>query len=842
MASKTLAAAAVVLLLSCADTDWDNSTPVMQDTSFIFDVTVAQAWQTSDLGSRAFSGAQEVSEESAFPLTLQETEVCGMNGRAGSGEMVSVPGSVTTRAILVNKENFYDNFMLWNLDDGSGQGFEKAVKTADGTGQYAVAATHTPGGRYCAIAPYMQQNESMKIAGGQGVVSSDMSGDVKGKTDVLAAHSVLDKGVLRGHFDFKHIYTAIDFKVGSMSFASDVTIKQITLSGIYVAGDYTISNGTWKIDETKKGTATLTGLDYKIQGSSQDNTLITSSEKGTTFLLLPQTTPADAKATILISQGGKDITLSYPLGNKELKQGYTKTFALGSASNDYGGYVLTVSDPANVYAYADGQTQTFGVTSYRNDGSKSAVAWTVEAYSTDNGRSWSASLPEAMSLGAYSGAGGQQAASVAATLGKSTTSQKETMTRELRTATPVTEYDLSAHDVTGKPIRPSSANCYVVRAGGTYRIPMVMGNTLKDGAKNIDSRLSKSHIDWRGNRVTANNWQVTEAQAAKLMWCDGDAGMFSNVHIEKGSAGDAVQNYLVFTVDPAKIESCNAVLAATAPDPDAAANTVAVWSWHIWITTNDLIETVKVYEDGGSKLTYQLSPIPLGAKAMDENIDARKILVRIRQKESNKTGIVVLRQRGLTKAYDGVFYQWGRKDPFPPHTISGVSYEDGRKNYKTAIKYSWCFYRYDGSWCGNYYSDLWSLGRKVVLTRGETSVKSIYDPCPVGFKMPPARAFDFFNQTPYPIEGDELGFYFHASKNVAEQDINHLIFIPKAGCINTSGAPSFYGSHCLGWSSDGKSITYADGAAWSYLAYTGTYESIGQKMAMGCSVLPITDK
>lgn len=833
---------AFLSLLSCSDKDAiENGGSPESAKTYTLDVTVSQGWQAeSSSSTRASVVSNTIREANAFPLVLNETEVSGINGSMPAKEKVSVPAANQTRASLVNAENFYDNFMIWK----SAETYLKADRKETGSNSYAVEDENealSAGGTFYGIAPYLSLGGQLKATSTPSVVSSSMSGDVRTKTDILAASCAMAQGSMSGNFNFSHIYSAIDFKVGSMSFAKDVTISKITISNVYVSGDYDIGSKTWTIDQSK-GNEIVSDLNFKVQNNDQENKLITNSENGTTFLLIPQTTPNDAVISIVINYDGNDKTLTFPFGGKTLKQGYTKTLGLGSSNNTYGGYYLAVSDPPCPYPYADDQTQPFTVTSYRLDGSKTPVGWTVEGYSTDNGETWSTKLPEAMSLSAYSGTGGQQANEVPTTLGKSTAKEKETMTAQLRAARPVSNYDLSLHDVAGATIKPSSANCYIVRAGGTYRLPMVYGNTLKDGVKNIHS--SNAYIDWKRREITSTNWQITEATGAELMWCDGDASMFSNVHIEQqaGATGDEVKNYLVFTVDPSKIASCNAVLAATAPDPDASTSTAAVWSWHIWITTMDLTETVTAYEDGGKGLTYNLSQVLLGAKASDENIGGREILVKIRQKESNRTATVRLKQLGLMRAFDGTYYQWGRKDPFPRKLGEGNYQEAGYHSYWTAIKYPNYFYTNRGNWTSNVHLDLWSVGKRG-SGKWETSVKTVYDPCPVGFKVPPARAFDFINQTPVTSLESGMGYYFYTSLNSSLHDMNHLIFIPKAGQRDgNAGDVSNYGASAVGWTADNQSLTNAGGQAWGYLAYDGTYECVQNFMARGSCILPMKDE
>ena len=71
----------------------------------------------------------------------------------------------------------------------------------------------------------------------------------------------------------------------------------------------------------------------------------------------------------------------------------------------------------------------------------------------------------------------------------------------------------------------------------------------------------------------------------------------------------------------------------------------------------------------------------------------------------------------------GLLYQWGRKDPFT---------QDAEKttqtvNIQTSIQNPHMKYGYINGWCSRYNPNLW---------KGE--VKTIYDPCPAGYRMSPS--------------------------------------------------------------------------------------------------------
>ena len=58
----------------------------------------------------------------------------------------------------------------------------------------------------------------------------------------------------------------------------------------------------------------------------------------------------------------------------------------------------------------------------------------------------------------------------------------------LQNATPVSNLDLSMVDNAGNSrTSRTTANCYLVHAPGTYKIPLVYGNAIKNGAVNTEA-------------------------------------------------------------------------------------------------------------------------------------------------------------------------------------------------------------------------------------------------------------------------------------------------------------------------------------------------------------------
>ena len=236
--------------------------------------------------------------------------------------------------------------------------------------------------------------------------------------------------------------------------------------------------------------------------------------------------------------------------------------------------------------------------------------------------------------------------------------------------------DMSRDYVVKQDPELSSANCYIVSSPGVYKFRTVKGNSsISVGT------VASAAVLWEsfGTSTTPNV---------------GD--LIKTVSYEDG--------YIAFqTADTFK--EGNAVIAAK----DADGN--VLWSWHIWLT--DQPQGQEYYNNAGTM--------------MDRNLGATSAT-------PGDVGAL------------GLLYQWGRKDPFLgsssissntqaestitwPSAVS-TSSSCGTVSYVTAnpttfvtasssTEYDWHYSSRDNS--------LWTTSDKT---------KSIYDPCPAGWRVP----------------------------------------------------------------------------------------------------------
>ena len=321
-----------------------------------------------------------------------------------------------------------------------------------------------------------------------------------------------------------------------------------------------------------------------------------------------------------------------------------------------------------------------------------------------------------------------------------------------------------------------TANSYIAdRGAGSYSFTAtIMGN-------GVDGIIDEGKFeDASGNILTKAGGANIHPLSAKLLWQDTDelveqvALVNGRVQVKMGrSRGNAVI----------------AVYDKTNPNAEDAK---VLWSWHLWCTaTPKILEFVTSIYTGNNY------------KVMDRNLGAT-----------------------ATKAYlgtvQGLHYQWGRKDPF-----SGSLTYDGIRTILYDVRSGQVVYKYSDervtasqaiSTPSSLYSPRRGLGGESWCTKttelkylwgnpdGEQdafpkeTLKSLYDPCPYGYKVAPHDVFKILSKGEiaiFPPAGASLGdMYFIKSYfangstfyyDNAGIDETKLIYLPETYRPNGDG-------------------------------------------------------
>ena len=245
-----------------------------------------------------------------------------------------------------------------------------------------------------------------------------------------------------------------------------------------------------------------------------------------------------------------------------------------------------------------------------------------------------------------------------------------------------------------------TANCYLVSQQGKYKFKATLkGNGAADHSgisKNTDpATIAKAELIWATFNTTT---APTEGELIKdISYADGYVTFSTGYPYKEGNALVAIKD----------------------------AEGTILWSWHLWFESDDMLAKSQIY------------PVTHYA-FMDRNLGA------------------------LTNCYAadnaldfGFTYQRGRKDPFmtsatrTTYTALGVlgtytSYTGG-SNVANSIKNPTVVFGYD-SWGGG--AEQWS-----------GTNKTIFDPCPPGWRIPGKDAWTQFNAVSFKVYKDDWNTY-----------------------------------------------------------------------------------
>ncbi len=258
------------------------------------------------------------------------------------------------------------------------------------------------------------------------------------------------------------------------------------------------------------------------------------------------------------------------------------------------------------------------------------------------------------------------------------------------------------------------ANCYIVAPGGSVNIPVSRANASDLGTQLAD---------------------VSKGWSSEVIWRD-------NSSLEM-SSDDALQTYGAFTVKATDASATGNALVAIKDGEGKI-----LWSWHIWVTDyNPNTENQSFAGTDGVTYTF-----------MDRNLGA------VNDTPGNAGAL-------------GLMYQWGRKDPFAggnefntsalktlysgrtgtdvynktpsaPFANTEAAPTDADNNLENSVRHPGLFYFNSSS------PNDWYLGNST--TQNDDlwkSTKTVYDPCPTGWKIAPGEAFSSFSTTTFVRKG-----------------------------------------------------------------------------------------
>ena len=649
---------------------------------------------------------------------------------------------------------------------------------------------------FYAYAPYYYNDKKMFGEGGATKVNiSDRSiefsyivplsigrtDDASAQPDIMFCHKACSKngvdpetGAVPLHF--QHALAGVRFVAGDIS---QCTVKTITIENVYGEGScvYAFDDGdgtfTWKTSGDATSSFCQT-FNVAVADSQTGEQQITDKNPVTTFMMIPQVLPENAGIKVELLMPDKSTeTLTGSLNGQKWEAGNIYTYKISTESINWE-YVFEVrasgtSNPATITMPLGGTTGKYEVISYRRrvqTNEIQPVKWKAaenSAKETDmESGAVSDTIDDVVTDFTFSGDGGKDASSYNIVIDRARMHTSYDGDKILQSAALVgsseNPYDLSLAN--GNSGNRNTANCYIVSAAGTYKLPLVYGNAIKNGGTNTSAYQGYGFKDHLNNDITGPYiYSSYTPKDCILVWSDGFY-MFKDVKLS------ADKQFLEFTLDREYMQQANAIVAVRDNQGKI------MWSWHIWVTEHNLNDCIGLQDNtSGATNAYWLMRYNLGwvdGKMVYYN--QRDLSYTFTQDESGRTAVLNIKQEGDALDYKDVgstYYQWGRKDPivalrnrnavgsgdYRPHeTVDskyGYKYVSEQVTLGESIQNPNIFYVRAGTstqWLTPFNYRLWDTSAPTSnagVTRN-SSVKSIYDPSPYGFKIPPARAFGVF--------------------------------------------------------------------------------------------------
>ena len=655
--------------------------------------------------------------------------------------------------------------------------------------------------RFLAYAPYNCDGLTLpQITTRQQLLQFHVADDPAEQKDLLIAHTDEIIGEPQNgsqSLNFHHALTAVKFISGNDM--KPGTILEIQLENIYSNATYKIGDGECPIIRDVSGNTNFT-LTLSKEVNGEEGEEISSEEQ--VLMMIPQVLPSNARIIVKYKYiddvyiGPREFTAN--IGGQEWEMGKSVTYRISLSSLNVEP-VVNFSPNVLKFRYDDNSKSIPLYSEIRATQSGYAIVrrpapWTAHFFDKEYNE---IPCPEWLEF-PEKGEGGtiynRQTIDIKVNYSPRVDNQYEdNISRiSINQTSGYNPYNLS--NGTGNDIIENTANCYIINAPGTYSLPLVYGNAIKNKNDNRQayapdvsgSNVLTPFINHLNSRITSpyiylnNNCNPHDAV---LVYQEID-GLITDVRLSDD------KKHLLFEVSTENITQCNAVVAVR----DESQN--IMWSWHIWITGYKLGDYQTVTNNEGSE--YKFMPVNVGEIRKGVKIyDEGSVIVRITQDETGAFSECLILKFPYSERDPSSqpLFQFGRKDPIFDYMELGLS------NPSTYIKNTILNPNvrlnnedglvYDNLWNSNYSDD----GNIPV-------VKTIYDPSPVGYCLPDIKVF-----TGTTYNGETQTWYNHCINNLGyinspftlerEPDSNHgAVFycrkMESAGSYNVEGGTMYF--------------------------------------------------
>lgn len=787
----------VSLLSSCQkklDTELSASDGMLR-----FEVSDAPQWQE---GNTAASKAEPIDSASLKVQKIGDVWEDGQQmylhtsvepmGTIPQATQADSMNEVSSKGTVINPGTFHNSIGIFGiaysgtLPTRFTPSFMTNVKaTGDGTGEATTSSTnfqtatkyYIPYGKTVklyAVAPYNPTGvelptSSTTFESSRPSYRVTVQDYVANQPDLCFAEATVNSG---GNgttsLNFEHVMAAVRFDVASS--VPTCKIVSIALKNVISEGTVTpgATNGYWTYSETRKNfTYNNGGKGISHTTGSQTNVF----GNGIAFFMIPQSKDNITLEIVVQVNNGPQRTLTTTLpanwvrGNR---YNYTLSFTpedpttFEVTTTSGGGVTWTTSNNETIGTVSEpGGTYTFNVSSKKGTANR---AYRVE-YRTSTTGDWTV-LPENSTTLLI----GQSTSSTNLNGGDGTHTFKvyqqytinSTQTNTLKGKAEVGSSGREKSLDTDDQLRTTSSNCYVVSAPGYYSFGTYYGNAIVANQQ-VDNLMGK-YKDYNGNTI---NTYYMNGSRAQVLWTD-VPNLVTNVKVEG--------RHLTFQVPKATIQEGNAVIGLL----DGSG--VCMWSWHIWVTP-DALSTQAIENVPNNKTTQYVLKRPIGyVNAGTANWRQGTLYVRFVQSDgsggwnTSNAKQFTIKQTGAQKVpTPGRYpvYQWGRKDPLWPmaatHTgaaqdapvypgpsgntnfIPSLQAISGSPSVRDLIRNPHKPYAGQVTEALFNTTALWdaSPNAQTSIVNNYSTIKSIYDPSPTGFKVAPPGTFDAFCHNGY---------------------------------------------------------------------------------------------
>jgi uncharacterized protein (TIGR02145 family) len=333
-------------------------------------------------------------------------------------------------------------------------------------------------------------------------------------------------------------------------------------------------------------------------------------------------------------------------------------------------------------------------------------------------------------------------------------------------------------------VQLAESNSYIIHplpgtVQTTYGVPVTRVNRFWGSPDGAAANVLSSTTGWEAEVI----WQ-DKAGEGLIDFCESNGTILTT-----GKYEGTGETYFHFSP---KDENASGNVLIGVKKKGAPASEGYLWSWHLWLTNYDPDAAPPSWQEG-------VYSYPVTGGAVHRYAGGTWATAAYTDKfimDRDLGAASANRADGLGKTR-GLFYQFGRKDPFPAtsvglYNVSGTAVTaftatandcivrvSGSTAIKTAVQYPYNFYvPGSGDWVsGNsYYNNSWN--NPGWYTSVPKAGKSLFDPCPPGWRLPETGTWNTFtlasvpNAANYPGDfktgNDQAGWEFYMSGSSGE--------------------------------------------------------------------------